>query len=131
MKNTKRGKSAENLLAKPPRALEVPRLNGLMTIHISRGVRPKGQVRTVFTLPVIGITSKSARSSARPPAPNCVFANPLPLYENHNTLSIPELLLSSSIVLRLQHMRWNRMMEGVLTDRWLVGFVTHPGHVPA
>ena len=30
---------------------EVPRLNGLMTIHISRGVRPKGQVRTVFTLP--------------------------------------------------------------------------------
>ena len=30
---------------------EVPRLNGLMTTHISRGVRPKGQVRTVFTLP--------------------------------------------------------------------------------
>ena len=33
--------------------LEVPRLNGLMTIHISRGVRPKGQVRTVFTLPSV------------------------------------------------------------------------------
>jgi len=51
MKNTKRVESAENLLAKLPRAHEVPRLNGLMIIHISRGVRPKGQVRTAFTLP--------------------------------------------------------------------------------